>query len=162
MKNAIMLLLIPLLIISCSGQSTEKKSQEKGHQSEAITQPKADIRVTKEYDKKGNLIRYDSSYIWSYENTAGDSVFVDVDSAMSQFYPFMDNRRQFGFRQFNNDMFYNDSLFYNDFLENDYFMHRWENSMERMNKMMLEMDSIKMQFFDEFYPGLIIPDTLPD
>lgn len=43
--------------------------------------PHVEIKVNKEYDKKGNVIRYDSTYVYTYSNTGGnieqwpDSIF---------------------------------------------------------------------------------------
>ena len=158
MKKLIILFAIPLLVISCNGQVKEKPDERVVKNENETIQPKANFKVNKEYDENGNLIRYDSAYVWSYSNLMGDSIEVDVDSVMSYFYPFMNSHQRFGFPLINEDMFYNDSLFYNDFLNHDYFMNRWENTMDRMNKMMLEMDSLKSMFFYEHYPGLDYDD----
>lgn len=154
MKKLLILFLIPLLVTSCTGQIDEKTKNETGKPKDESIQPKTDIRVNKEYDEDGNLIRYDSTYVWSYSNVQGDSMVVDIDSVMSKFYPFLDSRQHFYFPRFGDDMFYDDSLFYHNFLNQDYFKKRWEDSRERMNKMMDEMDSIKSEFFKEFYPDL--------
>ena len=154
MKKLYVLFLMPLFVISCNGQVEKKAESESDIKENESIKPQTDIRVNKEYDEAGNLTRYDSAYVWSYSNFQGDSMLIDIDSVMSKFYPFLNSRQQFYFPGFGDKMFYNDSLFYYDFLNHDYFMKRWENSMERMNKMMWEMDSIKSQFFDEYYPDL--------
>lgn len=152
MKKLLMLFAIPLLVISCNGQIKEKPIEE--IEKKETIQPKADIKVNKAYDENGNLVRYDSTYVWSYSNSFGDSMDVDIDSVMSDFYPFMNSFQRFGFPLINEDIFYNDSLFYNDFLNHDYFMNRWKNSYDRMNKMTQEMDSLKSMFFYDYYPEL--------
>ncbi|MCB4234259.1 hypothetical protein LDL59_01710 [Kaistella anthropi] len=40
-------------------------------------QPIEDIKVNKEYDENGNLIRYDSTYTYYYSNIEGDEIAAD-------------------------------------------------------------------------------------
>ncbi len=40
-------------------------------------QPKEDIKVNKEYDENGYLIRYDSTYTYYYSNIEGDEIVAD-------------------------------------------------------------------------------------
>lgn len=160
MKKIVIIFAIPLLFLSCSGQGQQKDLNNKAQSNIEKNEPRAEIKVNKIYDDEGNMVRYDSTYVWSYSNVAGDSVFVDVDSVMSRFQPFMDAKNRFYFPFFHTEPFIQDSIFYYDFLDNDYFMHRWENSMESMTDMMREMDSLKSQFFRENYPALKQPDTI--
>jgi hypothetical protein len=64
-------LAIQLAAFSCSGQQAREKKEDSA--------PRPDIRykVDKRYDSKGNVIRYDSTYTWSYSsdgNTMSDSI----------------------------------------------------------------------------------------
>jgi hypothetical protein len=152
MLRILIVTIFSIFIVSCNGQNGTK--DKLANHSDEVKKPKTDIRVNKEYDDEGNLIRYDSTYTWSYSNIQGDSVFVDIDSAMLQFHSFMNDRRQFGFPFYNEDIFYNDSLFYQDFLDQDYFMNRWKESRYRMNRAIQEMDSIKSLFFRQNYPDM--------
>ena len=155
MKKMLFILLVPFLVASCSAQN-EKTTNEKENLSseQKSTEPKVDVKVNKVYDENGNLISYDSTYVWSYTNTFGDSVDVNIDSVMSQFKPMIGSHFP-GFLNDNyNDYFFGDSLFYHDFLSPDYFFDRWEQERIRMNRMMREMDSLKELFFREQYPEL--------
>jgi hypothetical protein len=156
MKKLIMLVLLPLLLASCEGQVAKSSGQAdstKYMQSET-RMPKADIRVNKAYDDKGNLISYDSTYVWSYSNHTGDSVNIDVDSVMQEFWPFMNSRMQDGTPYLEDQWWGYDSLFYDAFLNHDYFMSRWKENRKAMDRMIREMDSVKGLFFREHYPQL--------
>lgn len=157
MKKMLLIMMIPLLMVSCNAQTKEKKKNEAPQQVSKKemnhNMPKVDIKVDKVYDNKGNLVGYDSTYVWSYTNNQGDSVSLDIDSVISRFKPIV-NARYPGFLNNYDKMFFNDSLFYHDFLYPDYFMNRWEKNMGRMNRTMKEMDSLKNLFFREQFPEL--------
>ena len=150
----IWLLLLPLVVTACQAQTTG--TEEKKETEPALdNKPKVEVKVNKVYDENGNVIRYDSTYVWSYTNTTGDPASVDVDSLMEQFRPFMQDHFQFTFPGFDNQWLLNDTSFYDRFLDPGYFMNRWQDEVERMNRMMLEMDSLREQFLNEHYPGLL-------
>ncbi len=156
MKKLMILMLLPLFLTSCNGQISDQSSLDDttSVRKQDKELPKADIRVSKTFDEDGNLLTYDSTYVWSYSNMYGDSVDVNVDSVMSDFWPFMDSRMT-TLSPFLEDRWWgNDSLFYDDFLNHDYFMNRWDQQMEEMRQMIREMDSVKGVFFRENYPGL--------
>lgn len=154
MFRFLIMLIVSLSIVSCNGQNEDADKNIADQNTGEFGKPKTNVKVNKEYDDEGNLIRYDSAYSWSYSNIQGDSVFVDVDSAMRQFHSFMNARKEYGFPFHNEDMFYSDSLFYYDFLNQDYFMNRWEDQMNDMNNAIREMDSIKSLFFEQYYPDM--------
>ena len=135
-------IIVPLLIVSCNAQTNRGKENKNTAQTDQLEgiQPKVDVKVNKEFDKNGNLIRYDSTYVWSYTNATGDSVEVNIDSLMSEYKPFMGSHLSGFYPHFKSDMFLNDSLFYHDFLNPDYFMQRWNHDMEQMNRMIRQMD----------------------
>ncbi len=156
MKKLVLFLAIPFLMVSCNAQTNKGNDvTEKPQNKKELTanQPKVDIKVNKIYDENGNLIGYDSSYVWSYTNEYGDSVNINPDSVLLQFKPIIGSNFP-DFMQNYDKEFFGDSLFYHDFIAPDYFMERWEKEMSRMSRMMQEMDSLKEQFFKEHYPGL--------
>ena len=53
-----LLLLFPISLVFAQEQPSEKSPDEQ-------------IKVEKEYDENGNLIRFDSSYVWSWTDTTG-------------------------------------------------------------------------------------------
>jgi hypothetical protein len=149
------LLAIVLLfsVIGCNGQDKKtKKTKETAIQTEQNS-PHSSWKVNKKYDDKGNLIRYDSTYTWTY-SSGGKSQQVDADSVMASF------RKEFNleFPSFFNKSFgdpiWSDSLFYDDFTSPDYFMHKWEHHYFDMRSMMKKMDSMRNAFLRDKYPGL--------
>ncbi|WP_282125209.1 hypothetical protein [Marinifilum flexuosum] len=133
---------ILLLTFTAFGQNTESKNL-----------PKKDLKVNKEYDEDGNLIRYDSSYVYSWSSDSTKQFFND-----SAFFNQMDmNRvhkrmqeqlsRFFGsdsMRQKNNKHpFFSDDFFKDDFFGNDFF----DSKMFRRN--FHQADSSRNDFFKE-------------
>jgi hypothetical protein len=67
------LVLGQLIASSCSGQPREEKERASSSQSK----PDIRYRVDKKYDDKGNVVKYDSSYTYSYRSgdiASGDSI----------------------------------------------------------------------------------------
>ncbi len=114
--------------------------------------PKTDIKVTREYDEHGNLIRYDSTYIQYYSSDNYKS--IPWDSLLNVFRinplfedPFLTPNylRKNPFRMY-------DSLFFNPFFGYDLFSSRIWRDQQMINELFHEMDSIRNRFFQEFYP----------
>jgi len=69
-----------ILLLMLSGFILTFKS---GAQKKENSQPEINIDVKKEYDEKGNIILYDSTYSWS---SSGDAVDMDIDSLLKRFH----------------------------------------------------------------------------
>lgn len=154
MKNLSVLLLAIFCASACQSQdrnSTTTKPSLKQNQ------PKESWNVNKKLDDKGNVIAYDSTYTWTYSNINGEEVSVDADSVMQQFRTFFDQE----FPSFwGNDMgrpFWSDTLMRPGFFQDDYFDQLWKNDLFRMEEMFKQMDSMRMDYFDRTYPGLMTP-----
>jgi len=149
MKKVILFtILVSFLSTSCNGQH----KLENGSDKKDTIKPKIDIKVQKDYDENGNLIRVDSTYSYFYSNIKNDSIlekeifdkfrlnfeghFRPIDSIfMGDF---------FGKDPFNRDNFYTD-----EFFENNFKMHR-----KRMDQIIKEMDSLKNNYYrkqQQFY-----------
>jgi len=165
MKKLILMLSIALLTTGCNGQQGEKSAttQQKNKKENTVAgQPKISWDVKKEKDKNGNIIRYDSTYTWSYTNADGDSMKVNADSVLQSFHSyFNENFPSIINRSFTQPL-WNDSLFYRDFYQDDYFRNRWQQNYFEMDKMFRSMDSIRNQFFYDQYPGLLAPPSKQD
>lgn len=81
-------------------------------------EPKEDIKVNREYDENGNVIRYDSTYSWSWSSTGDNGTFPD---SVFQFYNGFGSFSSFNvdslFQQFNMLMqgsMFPDSMFFNE------------------------------------------------
>ncbi|WP_276133060.1 hypothetical protein [Polluticoccus soli] len=153
MKNILLLLLLVTGTYSCNAQPRQSEKQQQATTTEE-NKPQARWKVNKKYDDKGNLIGYDSSYVWTYSSKGGNIHSVEADSVMEAF------RKQFNmeFPSFFNKRFDNpvwsDSLFRQDFIAPDYFMKRWDEHHSDMRQMMQQMDSLRNWFLKNNYPGL--------
>ncbi len=145
MKRRWMLFIAVTLILNgCNGQ----EKQIKNNKSSALkTAPKEDIKVNKEYDKDGNLIKYDSTYTYFYSNIENDT--IAEDSIFTNFKNMFGLQYPFSYRPYFNDLFFEDSLMKYDFYKKDFFTERFMKNMEKTEKMFQEMDSIKNHFFNK-------------
>jgi len=145
MKRTWMLIIVVTLILSsCNGQEKQIKNDTLNNVKDT---PKENIKVNKEYDKDGNLIRYDSTYTYFYSNIKNnqikeDSIFNDFRKIFDSYYPF-------SHKEYFNDLFFEDSLIKYDFYKKDFFTQRFRQNMEQTEKMFQKMDSIKNKYFME-------------
>jgi len=141
MRFMLVAVLLSLGLSSCNGQERKKmvmKDQNK---------PQTNIKVTKKYDKNGNLVKYDSTYSYYYSNIKNDSVVRD--SAFNQFKRYFNSKYDFSEEPFFNDLFFQDSLLKYDFYRKDFFAKRFQNNMDKMGKLFEQMDSLKNKYFME-------------
>jgi hypothetical protein len=134
----ISLMLFSLVLTSCQGQNKENKI------SETENQPKTDVKVFKEYDDNGNLIKYDSTYTYFYSNIENDSLLKDSILNKLMF----GNESILSSNPFFNRFFLKDSLIQNDFYNKDAFMEIIKNNNYHMNTFLQQMDSLERQFFN--------------
>jgi hypothetical protein len=149
MKTIMSLCLSLFLVTGCNAQKKESKTNDT-----VSREPRVSWKVNKQYDEKGNVIGYDSTYSWSYSGKSDTDLTIPADSVMNSF------RLQFNKEfpgMFNNSFggpVWSDSLFYNDFLKPDYFMRKYQDHYFDMEKMMRSMDSMRNGFLMEHYPGI--------
>ena len=157
MKPITLIVIMLMCVTGCSAQEEQKK-ERKGDEAKKEA-PKVSWKVEKEVDDEGNIIRYDSVYSWSYTDLKGDSVTVAVDSLLNAFRSYFDEQISSRMRKddFVRPLWDDDSLVYRDFFRRDYFEDRWRSNLSQMEEMFKRMDSIRDQFFQEAYPGLIEP-----
>jgi hypothetical protein len=136
--KALSIVYISVLLISlsaCKGQTNNMIAPKKENSGIAIhdtlNKPKFNVKVNKEFDSKGNLIRYDSTYSYSFKGN-GSMAFPDSLGA------FKFSRSPWA-ELFNvhKKMLSADSLFKQDFFKNDFFRQQ-----EEWNQL----------FFDSFGP----------
>lgn len=133
-----------MTLLSCNGQ----KKDEVNKSSKNL--PQTNIKVNKEYDKKGNLIKYDSTYSYYYSNIAGKDGLKD--SIFSSFKDRFNKEYYFSKRPYFNDFFFQDSLLDYDFYKKDFFYKRYLGNMLRMERLFHEMDSLKNDFYKDQFP----------
>lgn len=145
MKQIIIsLFLSSVVLFGCKGQNNEETNKIK---KESINQPQTEVKVNKEYDENGNVVKYDSTYSYYYSNIDRNSLLED--SIMLIFKNHFNQSFGFSSHPFFDDFFFQDSLMQYDFYNNDFFIERFRQNQARMNDLFLEMDSLKNNFFRE-------------
>ncbi len=145
MKQIIISLFLSFMVLyGCKGQNNEEANNTS---KETINQPQTEVKVNKEYDENGNIVKYDSTYSYYYSNIDGD--FLLEDSIMSNFKNHLNINFEFSSDPFFDDFFFQDSLMQYDFYNNDFFIERYRKNHEKMNDLFFEIDSIKNLFFGE-------------
>jgi len=160
MKRLMLMVAIAFIATGCNGQQEENNAateQQNGQQEKVANKPKVKWDVKKEMDENGNVIRYDSTYSWSYTNIDGDSVMVSSDSIMNSFHSYFNEKFPPIWGGSFAQPLMADSLLYKDFYQDDYFHSRWQQDFFKMDKMFRKMDSMRNQFFYEQYPGMLMP-----
>ena len=148
MKLLFAITVVALFTFGCNAQSVDKDKKS------TQNKPKESWKVDKEVDENGNVIRYDSTYTWSYSNVDGDTVNVNVDSMMQSFQNYFNDRMPSVFGQNLMEPMMNDSLLSRDFFAEDYFHDRFKDAFFDMDKMFQQMDSIRSQFFKDDFPQM--------
>jgi hypothetical protein len=140
-------------VVGCNGQT-----KHEGDSKESSNNPQTNIKVNKEYDKNGNIVRYDSTYSYYYSNVRNnrnmmDSIFNNFKSRFNQKYSFSED-------PYFNRFFFQDSLLKYDFYKKDFFLNRFKENMRRMDSLFWGMDAFKNDFFRkqfEMPEPLIVP-----
>lgn len=137
---------------------TACQAQDKA--SKTTTQkPKGKWQVHREYDEQGNLIKYDSVYVWSSTNLKDFPKNQNLDSLLQSYKTFLNNsdffQKQPDFSSFENT----DSLFNKNFFDDRFFLDNWNNREgKRIQKMLQQMDTIRMRFLQQAFPELSNPE----
>lgn len=147
-------LCILLITVACDGQSKYKESNGKTESFEKTegTNPKIKTRVNKQYDSKGNLMKFDSTYSYFYSSKGHDSTKIALDTVLKEFKSFYQESFTTNINNRFNDIFLTDSLFKYDFLNDDYFRKRFELNMNKMNELFRQMDSLKTHYLKSSQP----------
>jgi len=136
-----------VLLFSTGCSAQEKKNSE--IETMKKNSPKTNIVVNKQYDKNGNLVKYDSTYSSVYTNLQADSTLAD-SSFLSFQKEFMENFPNIQ-KPYLDNMFFNDSLLNYDFYKKDFFTKRFQFNRDRFDKLFQEMDSVKNDFYENYF-----------
>lgn len=152
-KTMIFSVILSFMLVSCNGQNnTERTSQKKD-----TIKPEIGIKVHKEYDDDGNLIRVDSSYTYFYSNIKNDSllekeIFDNFKFDFNSHFKSLDSLLIEDFfiqEPFNLDNFYTD-----EFFKDNFKLHQ-----KRIDDILRQMDSLKNSYYNKQKKSMI---TLPD
>lgn len=159
MKKYILLFMVGLLSVSCSGQKDETKNTEtKESEGKLVEQPKGSWKVDKEFDENGNLISYDSIYSWSSTNKFNDLSLSERDSLMQSFKSrFFTNFSEFENQGFE-DVFSHDSLFSKRFFNDDFFGSEFGTDFMDFDKIRQQMIERQKKFLEKYQSELIKPE----
>lgn len=141
----ISIIALSLTLQGCNGQKAENKEQT------VTNLPQTSIKVNKEYDKNGNVIRYDSAYSYYYSNIKNDT--SKRDSIFELFKNQFNSNYFFSNKPYFNDFFFQDSLLKYDFYKQGFFTNRYRNNMSRMDSLFWNMDLVKDEFFRNQFPN---------
>ncbi|MEL4306555.1 hypothetical protein [Joostella sp. CR20] len=131
-----------LMMISCTAQ---EKNNETSSEEISKNKPNERWTVNKEVDENGNVIRMDSTYVWSY--SSNDSHFTDkqMDSIMQGF------QSKFSANLFDDFMsFDNDTIFQMPFSHDRIFQNEFLDPKKQMQQMMRMADSLQQLYFQKF------------
>jgi hypothetical protein len=140
-KNIVFVVILSLLLNACNGQNLKPEQKEENKK----PTPETNIKVNKEYDEEGNLVRYDSVYTSYYSNIEGDTLMRD--SIFEAFKKSFDKSYPFSSEPFFENLFFEDSLLMYDFYKDDFFQSRYYQNPYKMDELFREMDSLKNLFF---------------
>lgn len=152
MKTKVLMLMAVLLSLSsCNAQDKKEKALTNDKDEQVV--PKGKWKVNKRFDENGNLISYDSTYVYSYSTMNGDTISnANMDEAMKNFRQFFESNGM-GDQSALMESFFNDSLGGNeDFFRNGFF--RDHVMAQDFQKQIREMDSLHQEFLKQNYPQL--------
>lgn len=154
------MMLVSLLFVvfsGCNGQTKKENSQLAETKKvtllheDSLAKPRIDVKVNRQYDDKGNIVKFDSTYSYFYSSPKG-SMHLGNDSVFSSFRSFFEKNYPNLMDSHTNSIFFNDSLFKYDFFNDDYFQKRFELNNKMFENMYKQMDSIKRGFMKQNYP----------
>ena len=156
MKTIILIsLLMPVILLSSQCQQKNENTglnKKNKFKKELGENPKIDVKVNKEYDKNGNIIKYDSIYSYFYSNINDTN---SIDTVFNNFYSLFEKSSPDLINNYFDNVFFNDSLLKYDFFKNDFFSKRFELNREYFNRLFWEMDSIKNSFFNNSRQNMV-------
>jgi len=159
MRTHITLLMALLLSLTgCKGQEKKEGAiAEEGNKKE-IEQPKGTWKVDKEFDENGNLIRYDSIYSWSSDNSWKDLTNLEKDSLLNNF----ESKFYRRFSQFQNqgfeDIFKPDSLFSKHFFNDDFFESDFGKDFMDIDRIRQQMLERQKKFLEKYQSQFLKPE----
>lgn len=172
MKVIAFILALTLSLSGCNAQDEQKDPTARDRSSAEIQknpgfEPKGSWTVNKELDENGNLIRYDSTYTYSYSSRNGDTMKIrNVDSVIRSFQNYFEDRFPKEWDQSFMNPYWTDPNLLDDFFKDDYFHSRWKDDFFDMEKKFLQMDSLRNKFSQdlhpEFYDSQNENDKIPD
>lgn len=133
--KTIALLIFVFISLNIKSQNIELPDKSKNNE------PDVQINVNKELDNNGNVIRYDSTYSWSWSSDGTQGKFFN-DSMNVRFFNQLDGNNMF------DDTFFSSFGFSNDTIPNKQF---GDSNFEVLQKQMIEMMQRQQQMMNEMF-----------
>lgn len=150
MKKIGLLLIALTLTISCNSQEKNKNDSLLDTNKSSSNQPQGTWTVNKEFDKDGNLIRYDSIYSWSSGYNLDNLASLNRDSTMkslqSKFYRHFSGIDTLGY----GNLFAQDSLFVKRFFTDDFFDSEFGKDFMDINRINERMEAMQQNFLKKY------------
>ncbi|HLS29678.1 MAG TPA: hypothetical protein VK021_02355 [Flavobacteriaceae bacterium] len=154
MKKIVLVVMVALLNLSCSGQNKEK-TKKKQNEDVVSEQPKGTWTVNREFDEDGNLIRYDSIYSWSSSRNLDELSPSERDSLLeslkSRFYTEFSGFENQGF----GEIISRDSLFSKRFFNDEFFESNFGRDYMDIEKMRQHMIKRQKEFLKKYQSDFI-------
>ena len=131
-----------MIIFMFSACNIFSQNNEKS-QNNSKNQPKVDIKVNKQYDDKGNVIGYDSTYSYSFSDTLKSG----HDTIMSRSFKFPNGSFNYSVKPLSPDSLLKQNPFSNFNFNTDPF--------NQMNKMMEEMNNMQQQLQQQMQQNMV-------
>ncbi len=133
---------LPFFMLSiCVGQTSSGR--------DTATTPDIRVKVNKQYDSKGNVISYDSSYTYSYSDFGNKS--FNIDTLYNQFRTAIGfNIPNFLSQPFDNNSFNDLSMDFNPF-NSDFFRNKAGLDTLALKNLFEQMDSLSGKLFQNNY-----------
>jgi len=131
MKNSTIIfyiLFVTIAAVYCNERVLFKEKELKTVKYDAITgtNPKVQIKITKQYDQEGKLVKFDSSYSYHYSSTGRDALKGEADRTSREFKSYHSTLLSNKMNTQLNNLLLNDSLLWSDFLNENRFKKCYE------------------------------------
>lgn len=152
-------LFVAILALGCNAQETKNKAP-KDSDLTIDENPKGSWKVNREFDEAGNLIRYDSIYSYSSDDTFKGLSTIDQDSLIQSMRSRFDKHfKGFGWSNFD-DLYPQDSLLDKDFFNEDFFDTEFGKDFMQLDQMHERMDDMHQRFMERYRSAFKRRDSL--
>jgi len=122
-----LILFLSLILISITLKAQENTAKK----------PDVNIKVNREFDKNGNVLKYDSTYTWSW---SGNTNISNFDSLSSKFPDMIKYKWFSGVEPFANNFNFSDTI-----------INGFDNNFDDFEKQMFEMFEKQQNVFNEMF-----------
>jgi hypothetical protein len=143
------ILTVLILFVSYAGFSQSQNNKNN---------PKKDIKVNRKYDKNGNLIRYDSTYVYTWSSDSlhqfmPDSTFFNSDKIRAMQKQLMESMKHFHKNDSVQKSPFDDPFFSDDFFQHDFMPKDFGNDQffEDIFRMMKQRRELQKEYWEKFH-----------